>query len=149
MTQTARARLARSLWVLALLLAVGSAALMVGNLPVRSDVSYLALLAPGFSTVGMVIATRRPNMVGWLFLAVGLVGAVGGFTGEYALRTLQAEPGSLPGAAFMAWVSSWVVLSDPPPPLSSHGIMVSARPAKSWRRPIGCARRSSVNSRAL
>jgi hypothetical protein len=110
MARKAEARLAIFLWVLALLLAVGSAVLMVLNLPVRSDVSYLALLAPGFSTIGMVIATRRPNMVGWLFLAVGLVGAVGAFTGEYTLRTLQAEPGSLPGGAAMAWVSSWIVL---------------------------------------
>jgi hypothetical protein len=70
MTQRAGARLARFLWLLALFFAVGSAALMVGNLPVRSDVSYLALLAPGFSTIGMVIATRRPNLVGWLFLAL-------------------------------------------------------------------------------
>jgi hypothetical protein len=58
----------------------------------------------------MVIATRRPNPVGWLFLGVGLVGAAGGFTGEYALRTLRAEPGSLPGGAPMAWVSSWAFL---------------------------------------
>jgi hypothetical protein len=110
MTQTLAVRLARFLWVLALLLAVGGAVLMARNLPVRSDMFYLALLAPGFSTVGMVIATRRRNMVGWLFLAVGLAGGVGAFTGEYALRTLQAEPGSLPAGAFMAWVSSWVVL---------------------------------------
>ena len=110
MTQTLAVRLARALWILALLLAVGGAALMVRNLPLRSDRFYLALLAPGFSTVGMVIATRRRNMVGWLFLAVGLAGGVGAFTGEYALRTSQAEPGSLPAEAFMAWVSSWVVL---------------------------------------
>ena len=110
MTQTAGARLAGFLWVLALLFAVGSAVLVVRNLPARSDLSYLALLAPGFSTVGMVIAIRRPNVVGWLFLAVGLVGAVGAFTGQYALRTFQAEPGSLPGGPVMAWVSSWVVL---------------------------------------
>jgi hypothetical protein len=111
MTQTLGVRLAGFLWVLALVLAVGSAALMVRNLPVRSDMFYLALLAPGFSTVGMVIVTRRRNLVGWLFLAVGLAGGVGAFTGEYALRTLQAQPWSLPAGAFMAWVSSWVVLS--------------------------------------
>jgi hypothetical protein len=110
MTQTSGVRLAGFLWILALVLAVGSAVLMVRNLPVRSDMFYLALLAPGFSTVGLVIVARRRNLVGWLFLAVGLAGGVGAFTGEYALRTLPAEPWSLPGGEFMAWVSSWVML---------------------------------------
>jgi len=104
----ATARLARVLWVLALLLAAGVIALMLANLPVRSDILYLALLAPGFSTVGLVIAIHRRNTVGWLFLSVGLVGAVG----EYALRTFRAEPGSLPAGPLMAWITSWIVLCE-------------------------------------
>ena len=104
------ARLARVLWILALVLVAGAGALMLDNLPAKTDMFYLALLVPGFSTVGMVIATRRRNLVGWLFLGVGLVGAVGAVSGEYALRTLQVEPGSLPAGDVVAWVTSWIFL---------------------------------------
>jgi hypothetical protein len=104
------ARLARILWILALVLVAGAGALMLDNLPAKTDMFYLALLVPAFSTVGMVIATRRSNTVGWLFLGVGLVGAVGALSGKYALRTLQAKPGSLPGGDVVAWVTSWIFL---------------------------------------
>jgi hypothetical protein len=72
------------------------------------------LIAISFSTVGVVITPRLPrlNPIGWLFCAIGLVGAVRLFVAEYAIVTLLAEPGSLPsklpGGETLAWVSSWV-----------------------------------------
>src|ERR671917_1223219 len=69
-----------------------------------------ALMAVGFSTIGAVVTPRFPagNPIGWLFCAIGLVGAVLLFCGEYATYALLARPGSLPGGEEMAWVASWL-----------------------------------------
>jgi hypothetical protein len=61
-----------------------------------------------FSTVGAVIASRRPeNRIGWIFCAAGLVGGVHHFSAEYAIYASLAAPGMLPGAAALAWMTSW------------------------------------------
>ena len=68
------------------------------------------LITVGFSTVGAVIAPRLPpnNPIGWLFCAIGLLTGVTHFSGEYAIYTLLAAPGSLPGGEAAAWIVSWV-----------------------------------------
>jgi hypothetical protein len=58
--------------------------LMVGNRPASHDGFLQALLVPGFATVGAVVAARRGNTIGWLFLGVGLVAATGALCVEYA-----------------------------------------------------------------
>ncbi len=65
--------------------------------------------AVSFSTAGAIIAPRVPNHpIGWLFCTIGLLdGLVGHFTAQYAIYTLLAVPGSLPGGEVAAWVSSW------------------------------------------
>lgn len=61
-----------------------------------------------FSTVGAVIASHRPeNRIGWIFCAAGLVGGVHHFGAEYAIYASLAAPGSIPGAAALAWIASW------------------------------------------
>jgi hypothetical protein len=68
-----------------------------------------AALALSFPTVGAVIAARRPdNSIGWLFIAAGLSGAAVLLASEYALYALFTEPGALPAARTMAWISSWI-----------------------------------------
>ena len=69
-----------------------------------------AVVAVCFSAPGVVPAPRFPpgNPIGWLFCAIGLVGAVLLFCGEYAAYSLVASPGSLPGGEEMAWVASWL-----------------------------------------
>ena len=65
--------------------------------------------AVAFSTVGAVVASRRPdNPIGWLFCAIGLLAAIVLLSSEYAAYALLAEPGSLPGSLTMAWIRSWV-----------------------------------------
>jgi hypothetical protein len=55
------------------------------------------------ATVGAVLAGRRPrHPVGWLLLAFGLCLAANGVAGEYGPYGLQARPGALPGAAWVA-----------------------------------------------
>jgi hypothetical protein len=67
------------------------------------------LIAVGFSTVGAVISSRASpeNPIGWLFCAIGLSFGVIHFSAQYAIYTLLAQPGSLPGAQALAWISSW------------------------------------------
>ena len=67
------------------------------------------LVALGFSTVGAVISSRASpeNPIGWLFCAVGLSFGVIHFSAQYAIYALLAQPGSLPGAQALAWISSW------------------------------------------
>ncbi len=65
--------------------------------------------AVAFSTVGAVVASRRPdNPIGWLFCTIGLLAAIVLLSSEYAAYALLAEPGSLPGSLAMAWIRSWV-----------------------------------------
>jgi hypothetical protein len=78
--------------------------------PVFEQWAEDALVAVGFSTLGAIVAPRFPakNPIGWLFCAIGLVGAMLLFCGEYAAYSLQAHPGSLPGGEEMAWIASWL-----------------------------------------
>ena len=87
---------------LALLLAVSHA----------GDVSQYyyedAAVAVAFALLGAVVATHRPaNPIGWLFLAIGLSGAVGVVSNEYIHYTLATAPGALPGGTVAAWLSLW------------------------------------------
>lgn len=78
--------------------------------PVFEQWAEDAVVAVGFSTLGAIVAPRFPakNPIGWLFCAIGLVGAMLLFSGEYAAYSLQAHPGSLPGGEEMGWISSWL-----------------------------------------
>jgi hypothetical protein len=80
------------------------------GVPVFEQWAEDAVVAVGFSTVGAVVAPRFPakNPVGWLFCAIGLVGAVLLFSGEYAAYSLLAYPGSLPAGELFAWILSWL-----------------------------------------
>jgi hypothetical protein len=87
---------------LALLLAVSHA----------GDVSQYyyedAAVAVAFALLGAIVATHRPETpIGWLFLAIGLSGAVGVVSNEYAHYTLATAPGALPGGPVVAWLSLW------------------------------------------
>jgi hypothetical protein len=67
------------------------------------------MVAVVFSTVGAVVASRRPDHpVGWLFCVIGLVGGIRHLGAEYATYSLLVSHGSLPGGAVAAWVSSWM-----------------------------------------
>src|SRR5215211_1532548 len=80
------------------------------GLPVGGHWAEDAVVGVGFSTLGAIVAPRFPakTPIGWLFCAIGLVGAMLLFCGEYAAYSLQAHPGSLPGGEEIAWIASWL-----------------------------------------
>lgn len=70
---------------------------------------HATVITVAFSTVGAIIASRRPeHQVGWLFCAIGFLVGVDHFCGEYATYALLARPGTLPAGEAAAWVRSWI-----------------------------------------
>lgn len=70
---------------------------------------YEGVLALVFTSVGGVIATRRPtNPVGSIFWMLGLGGAIQYAAAEYSLRAIVIAPGSLPAAQYAAWAQNWI-----------------------------------------
>jgi hypothetical protein len=115
MNHRSAAWLAWLLWAFSLALTALSLLLLVLNLshpdvPVYAFWAENVLFSVGFSTVGAVIVPRMPaeNPIGWLFCAIGLLWAVLHFSGQYAIYTLLAAPGSLPAGELASWVYSWL-----------------------------------------
>jgi MFS family permease len=60
---------------------------------------------------GRLIVARRPaNRIGWSFVAAGLGLALQAFATQYAIYGLLTDPGSVPGGAWLAWISSWLTI---------------------------------------
>jgi hypothetical protein len=108
------ARPARLAWSLA----GGCVALVVGSLALLLVVSHAAevsgyyyedaAVAVAFVLLGAVVAAHRPaNPIGWLFLAIGLSGALGVVSNEYVNYALVVDPGARPGGPIAAWLSAW------------------------------------------
>ena len=103
-----------------MLMTLGLFLLVLSRSPVYADAPVFdywlvnTVIAISFSTVGGVIAPRLPpqNPIGWIFCTIGLVAGIRLFVAEYAVVTLLAEPGSVPGmlrgGEALAWVSSWL-----------------------------------------
>jgi len=67
----------------------------------------LTLICLTFVTFGALIVSLRPgNVIGWLFLALGVGVGVQLFSGQYATVALFSE--TLPGGAVAAWLSTLV-----------------------------------------
>ena len=68
-----------------------------------------AMVAVVSSTVGAVVASRRPDHpIGWLFCVIGLIGAARPLAAEYATYALLVEPARPSGGAVLAWISAWM-----------------------------------------
>jgi hypothetical protein len=114
MSRRTAALIAWSMWATSLALTAVSIILLVLNFS-HPDVAIYPywleniLFAVGYSTVGAVIASRSSpkNPIGWLFCAIGLSFGVDHFSAEYAIYTLQAQPGAPIGGDAAAWILSW------------------------------------------
>jgi hypothetical protein len=68
-----------------------------------ADLFQVVAGAFGFLVAGAVVSTRRPgNSVGWLCLAIGLLGIMSWAATQYAAYGLVTHPGSLPGGTAIA-----------------------------------------------
>lgn len=66
------------------------------------------LMQLAFATLGALIVTRRPgHRLGWLFCAIGLMGAVDSFADYYALDALLVAPGTLSAGLAAGWFQNW------------------------------------------
>ncbi|MBJ7593410.1 MAG: sensor histidine kinase [Candidatus Dormibacteraeota bacterium] len=104
-------------------LAVGLAAMAVAAAATTATLAFLnrasfpnldaadptSILIPlGVAVLGALVASRRPhNPTGWLFLVLAVVGGLQGVEDQYVRYALVTHPGSLPGAAWVAWLNSW------------------------------------------
>ena len=104
--------LARGLWsLLVALLLVGCAVVMVSYRTIGSSsalsVVALALPALALGTVGLLIATRRPdNAIGWIYLGCGLWIAVAIANTGYTGWATVVRPGTFGGTA-SEWLGNW------------------------------------------
>jgi hypothetical protein len=104
------ASLAWGMWVLTVLATALTLVLTSLNEPSSffRDMLVLALLLLAFSTVGALVASRRPgNPIGWLFCAGAIVWMLGELALQYAVYALITAPGALPGGAWMVWYGTW------------------------------------------
>lgn len=94
------ARIAWSLWAVALSLVVGAHVLRLASR--TSLYGYWledTLISAAFATLGALIVSRRPgNVIGWLFLVIPVAAGLQFFSGQYATV-------ALPGGAYAAWLS--------------------------------------------
>ncbi len=110
-------RLAWSSWALTVALMALNAVFIVlyplsgGPTNIATGFGILILFVASFSTVGALIASRRPgNPIGWVFCGMSLLLVVAVFFSNYAQYSLVVEPGALPLAASAAWVGNWIWL---------------------------------------
>jgi hypothetical protein len=100
--------LAWSLWALTMAIEVAAIWLWLRNRSLGGG--YFApqvFLVPGFATVGALIAARRGNRVGWLFVGLGLVAALHALSMAYGERITLLGPGSLPASPLAEWLGGF------------------------------------------
>ena len=93
-------------------------AVSTGSLSDQSGLAFNLIYGVGvvlfcalFVFVGWSIVTRRPrNAIGWILLAIPLIGGLALFCGDYATQALKVDPGSLPFGTAAAWVDRWLIV---------------------------------------
>jgi hypothetical protein len=106
------ARLAWSLWALAVALTGLSLLLLAMNLSHPNTHVFDWWLGNATVvidvTVGAIVASRRPeNPVGWLLCLFGVVVGTSSSASQYAIYALLAQPNALPAGEAMAWLAAW------------------------------------------
>jgi hypothetical protein len=106
----AASSLAWSAWV-STLVAMALAFLLASlNVPTSSGLvtACLSVVILAFSTVGALVASRRPeNPIGWLFCCGALIWGLGELALEYGVYSLISAPGALPAGVWAAWFGAW------------------------------------------
>lgn len=139
-----RAWLAVRVWFVSVLVAALAFGLLLSTIstPVPGHYGFRGftiLYALANATVGALIARRQPrNPVAWLWAIAGVSSALMALATEYAVFTLIAHPGILPGGVGAAWLASWVWI----PMVGAAGAQFllfpgGALPSPRWRIALG------------
>jgi len=129
-------RLAWVLWVATVSFVAGALVLGLANRPeVPLFDAPLMIIPPTFATLGALISSRRSgNVMGWIFLATGILGSVQIFFGQYASVALAPDGPVLPGAALAAWLAMLAQNSFPISILFLVLLFPDGRlPSRRWR----------------
>ncbi|HEX2030531.1 MAG TPA: hypothetical protein VHL78_03905, partial [Actinomycetota bacterium] len=108
------ARLAWSLFAVAAVMSVTSFVMVAWNGGASATGAFgppglIGVFGLVFGTVGGLVASRRPeNPIGWIMLGIGVVSGFQEGANQYAVRGLVVDPGSLPLAAWGAWLGEWI-----------------------------------------
>jgi signal transduction histidine kinase len=119
MKQRTAARLAWTIWGLAVVLALGAEFLSVMDRSVARAVEngiFVGIFI-AMGAVGALVIGRQPsNAVGWILLTLAGMAGVAFFAGEYANHGTFVDPGSLPGMPWAWWLADfmWVGLLSLP-----------------------------------
>jgi hypothetical protein len=108
------ARLGWSLFGLSALLLAVASVLNLGR-PQYADLGattgelVLGLVLLLFGWFGALIVSRQPSQpIGWILCAFGGSSGPFGLANEYAIYGLITHPGAVPGAAALAWFTTWI-----------------------------------------
>ena len=102
--------LAWGMWALTVLAATLTLFLASLNVPTSSvqNMAVISLLILAFSTVGALVASRRPeNSIGWIFCSGAFIWILGELALEYGVYALITAPGAVPAGAWAAWFGGW------------------------------------------
>lgn len=121
--------LAWSSWILVMVAATVSFILRTQNSAVLNELVHgvqyfqevlywnilIPLSVPAYATVGAIVASRRPHIsVGWLCLGLALLVGVQDLAWQYAQRTLEIAPGSLPAGPLLAMLANVLGVFESP-----------------------------------
>jgi hypothetical protein len=110
------ARLAWSLFGLSALLLAVAFLLNLGRpqypdlLATTGELLLGLVILLSFGWFGALIVARRPSQpIGWILCALAATLALTFFANEYAIYGLITHPGAVPGAAALAWFTTWAI----------------------------------------
>ena len=80
----------------------------------EADPLFMVIIVVGFTfyaAMGCLIVRRQPrNTIGWLLLAIPLIGSITVANGAYTDFALVRDPGSLPFGVAGAWLDRWILV---------------------------------------
>jgi hypothetical protein len=154
-------RIAWSMWALSMLVVALSVPLYlsipsarpsgVTDVPDTVGAVLFTALVLSFSTVGVLIATRRPrNWIGWILIAAGFALGAEIVLSGYVDFSLAQPQGRLPGTEWVAWFAQWVWVPGFGPALTFLLLLFPNGwlPSRRWR-PVGWLAVAAIVTLAL
>jgi class 3 adenylate cyclase len=101
------------------------------------EANLIEIVLPiGFAILGGLVGSRQPsNKLGWVFLVLGVLTALGGVTRQYTRFALVTQPGA-PFTAWIPWVGDFVSVVVYPAGLATLAFLLSPNGqlvSRGWR----------------